>query len=100
MPYHLGAWPDSLVSRYVRASSGCDPDYGVMTGLIRDTPFPDSSLGGADTAVVHVRVGDVVEFPDSLGWAVWPCPDDWSVRSYFDGQPVFTDEWRAVLELL
>ena len=99
VPYHLNTWPNSLVSRYVRSSFGCDPDYAAMTRLIRDEPVVDTSLDGrSDVAVVHVRVGDVIEDPGNLRWAVTPCPEDWDVRAYFDGEPVYTDAWRAVIE--
>ena len=99
VPHHLAEWPDSLVSRYVRESDGCDPDYDVMTNLIRSEPLPDSSLEGDEHfAVVHVRVGDVIESHDNLRWAVPSPDDDWDVRAYFDGEAIYTDEWRAVLE--
>lgn len=97
VPYHLQAFPDSLVSEYVRSTGGCDADYGRMTEIIAARPVPDDSLTGPDVAVVHVRVGDVVEEPHNLAWAVGT-PDDWDVRSYFEGEALFTPEWLAVLE--
>lgn len=99
MPYHVAYFPDSLVSQYVHATEGeCDPDYGTMARIIRERPLPEESVIGPNVAVVHVRVGDVIEEPWNLRWLV-PCPeDDWDVRGYFDGEPVFTSQWRNKME--
>lgn len=99
VPYHVSRWPHSLVSQYVAASSSsCDPDYGIMTQIIRDQPVQESNFPGRDVAVVHVRVGDVVEIANNLAWAVSDCPDGWNLTAFFDGEPVYKAAWRAVLE--
>ena len=80
-------WPDSLASQYLREHHH-SRDIETLAALIRRQPT-DRNMPDRHTAVVHLRVGDVIETPhEALGWMgdrAYGVTDTWDIGRYFDG---------------
>ena len=60
-PFHLEHYPDSLASRYMRATSEVS-DYAAMSRVVRQAARErPAEQPPADAVVVHLRAGDVMD---------------------------------------